>query len=336
MSKTKMLAFRIEEISGVDRPAQVGARVAIMKREDPAIGKRAVLTTATEGHTHLVQTYESLSGDTSWVDEHTHPWILNENGTIKVGEARGHSHEIDELTMTKKIPANPETAMPTKKPDDNAVTEAAKAHEEEIVKLTARAERAEKLATLSDDQKALIAKMDAEAQDGFLALEPEARVALVAKAAEENAVVYTAKDGTEYRKSDDARLVALAKSADDERAKRVATEDAAATVTLKAQADEFAHLPGTLETRMAILKGVNSLDEEPRKAALESLKAQDTELAEAFKRAGTSAAPSKDDPLEAIAKKLRDADPKLPKEQSVADALNTPEGAAAYAKSVGL
>lgn len=116
--KTIMRSLTIKELSGVDRPAQVGAKALIMKRADSsktvkkledmtpeaiaALVKRgmAVLTTATDGHTHLVmrEDYEGnkvVSGTTTWQDEHTHPWIEFDDGTVLIGEVAGHNHEAD-------------------------------------------------------------------------------------------------------------------------------------------------------------------------------------------------------------------------------------------------
>lgn len=341
MAKQIMKEFEIDEISAVDRPAQGGAKATIMKRHsrEHDTTKRAVLTTATDGHTHLVQTYESMSGDTSWVNDHSHPWILSENGIITLGEAVGHTHGIDELTMTKEVatPAETETAEMTTKDDKAVDVEAvAKANEAESEALVARAERAEKVATLNDAQKALFSKMDTEAQDAYLALDADGRQAEVTKAQDANAVVFTALDGTEYRKNDDPRLIKMAKSADEERTKRIDTEAKAKQADLEKRAAELEHIPGDLNVRVALLKGIESLPEADQAPALEALKAQDAALGVAFKRVGTAGTPTEADPLDAIAKRLRDEDPKLTPEAAMAKALTTPEGEAAYAKSVGL
>ena len=113
MTKSKrkrriMKEFRIDEISGVDRPAQTTATVAIMKRRtddnDDGIEKRALLTTATDGHTHLIidevgPAARAMGGRTDYVDSsdggrgHSHPWILDpDSGAITIGMAAGHVH----------------------------------------------------------------------------------------------------------------------------------------------------------------------------------------------------------------------------------------------------
>ena len=59
-------------------------------------------------------------------------------------------------------------------------------------------------------------------------------------------------------------------------------------------------------------------------------------MAKAFESRGTSAVPSSGNELNDIAKSIRTADPSLSVEQAMAKALDTPEGAAAYSKSLGI
>lgn len=63
--------------------------------------KRARLTTSADGHQHLVQDNEDVrSGETSWENDsqgrwHSHAFVRNEDGTIEVGVASGHSHDVE-------------------------------------------------------------------------------------------------------------------------------------------------------------------------------------------------------------------------------------------------
>jgi len=196
----------------------------------------------------------------------------------------------------------------------------------------ARVERAEAVAELSDAQRGIFKSLDEDAQTAFLALSPEQREGEVAKAADANAVVEVI-DGVEYRKSDDPRLIQLAKSAAAEKALRLESEARAAEGDLRKRAEALSGLPGTVEVRMSILKGIDALPEADRGPALEALSAQNEQMAKAFQSHGTTAVPSTVNELDAIAKRLRDADPSLSPEQAMAKALNTPEGAAAYDRS---
>lgn len=124
--KTIMRSLTIKELSGVDRPAQVGARALIMKRADDTdyrpddddeltpeyvadLMKRgkAALTSAIDGHTHLVlledfNEKEVVSGITTWQDEHQHPWILRDDGRIIIGTVDDHTHEVDVLSKVAR------------------------------------------------------------------------------------------------------------------------------------------------------------------------------------------------------------------------------------------
>lgn len=313
------------------------------------------------------------AGSTSWEDGHSHPWIMNtDTGAITIGMVNGHTHEINmngadgappgvidlspgtglakatdgmpDPSVASKSTSGDSTADPvgnvphevtmTEKNEKTVDTDQA-AVAKQLEEVTKRAERAEKVSELSDAQRGIFKSLDVEKQDEFLALTPEQRDAEVAKAAEANAVVFE-DQGVQYRKNDDPRLIALAKQAKLEREARVEAEKRASESDLRKRAEELQHIPGDVATRMNMLKGIDMLPEDQRGPALESLKAQDLALGEAFKRAGTSAVPSEVNPLDSIAKTLREADPSLTPEQAMAKALETPEGEAAYAKSLGL
>lgn len=105
--KKIMRTFKINEISGVDRPAQAPARALLMKRNDEptaeldkAMGGKAALTTSDMGHTHLVpledfEGEEMRSGLTSFAEGHDHPWVMGEDGTVTIGWMNDHTHTID-------------------------------------------------------------------------------------------------------------------------------------------------------------------------------------------------------------------------------------------------
>ena len=105
--KNRMVKFKMKELSAVDRPAQQGALVSIMKRDDgddegleKHCGRVPVLTSADEGHVHMIWLDDDRGGSTSWQtsegDEqgHSHPWIINPDGTLTIGEEDGHTHEV--------------------------------------------------------------------------------------------------------------------------------------------------------------------------------------------------------------------------------------------------
>ena len=105
MPKRKKLSrFAITEVSGVSRPAQENARVALFKSAD-VIDKAAPMTSEASGHRHEIlitgngQTGLSLAlgehtGDDG--EAHTHP-VVRVRGGWQIGMAAGHSHTLPAL-----------------------------------------------------------------------------------------------------------------------------------------------------------------------------------------------------------------------------------------------
>lgn len=120
--KTIMRAFKINEISAVDVPAQEGARMLLMKRNgsliDEPLEKGAVLLSSVDGHAHLIYCLDDSGGTTSYskspkdVNEndpgHSHPYVITADGKILIGEAEGHTHKIEAFGKS----------MPMRKEDD--------------------------------------------------------------------------------------------------------------------------------------------------------------------------------------------------------------------------
>lgn len=363
--KTVMKEFRLDEISAVDRPAQTGAVMTIMKRAAKGYGgpdgRMAMLADA-EGHTHTIDIDED-GGNTSYVNGegdddfgHSHPWIRTMDGRVIIGAAKGHTHEFVEELTSKSEDGAPGATEDSNDPGSQTADSVGKVQEgrmsdtndnkpadqidpavqKKLDEQAARAERAESIVALTKSQRDYFDGLEsAEKQDEFLALGKKDADAVVAKAAEANAVVYTAKDGTEYRKSDDSRMVRLAKEMDEEKEKREKMEEKAKKADLEKRASELKHLPGDDAARIAILKGIDSLPEAEQGPALAALKAQDAQLGKAFDRQGSSDDGSSNSGLEAIAKKFRDSDPTLTHDQAIAKALSTPEGEQAYIESRG-
>jgi hypothetical protein len=107
--RTIMESLRIDEISGVDRPAQEGARALLIKRaesEEDAFEKMLksaglYLTSDEKGHSHLVDITDE-GGTTSHNKAsgaefgHSHPWVKKNDGSIQIGMADGHGHDLME------------------------------------------------------------------------------------------------------------------------------------------------------------------------------------------------------------------------------------------------
>jgi len=368
-TKRIMRAFKLDEISAVTVPAQGAATMAIMKRAKP-VQKLAMLLTDVDGHSHLIYDIEEMAGTTSWsVDsngaDHNHPWMKDMEGNIIVGAAAGHTHKIvkkvlaavsvneygkSSFTIIDAEVADVDTTqetetMTTKTVEaqlEEAQAELAKAAETKAA-LEARIAKAESIASLTDVEKAHFDTLADADKDAFLAKSVADRSKDIAKAADADAVVYTARDGSEFRKSDDPRLIAMAKKMDadaEELAKAKAdAEDAAFT---KAAEGDYAGLPGEVAHRVALLKAVAGIEDEATRTAVETmLKAQASALEKATTTIGTSAtrptaesgpAVSKADANARLEKMAADyaEEHKITKEKAMGFVLDTEEGARLY------
>lgn len=372
--RTVMRTFKINEVSAVDVPAQEGARAVIMKRAEPQdLEKRIVLTNSTKGHAHLVDDkghdgatleggHTSHSTSTGKEFGHSHPWAFDQDGKVVIGEAEGHGHDVLETTEKRAISEDEQKKLAkeasdevgqqeepmTDKTQKNTGDVDVEAITAEKDKLAAQLVEANARGEMNDAQKAHFDGIDKALDDDkraeFLKASPAERQAVIdeiaKRADEEDKVVFTAKDGTEYRKSDDPRLTAMAKQ-NDEQAEtlKTATKRAEDADFTKRAETELNHLPGTIETRTALLKAAESIaDEGERKSAVEALHAQNTAMGVAFENAGVQVTeePTEDSAegkLEVLAKKHAE-DHKVTYEAAYAAVLETPEGGTLYAKSV--
>jgi len=336
-----MRVLKINEISGVDVPAQQGATAPIMKRhgaqdnsnhEQNLLAKKACLTTAVDGHSHILYmdhgNGELNAGETSWVNGHSHPWVRLPDGSIQIGEASGHSHDV--ATVGKQADANqPGDPEMSKTPEQIAAMEAELALTKSVNALPAD-QRAHYDALSEADRPAFLAKSDADRSNIVKQL------ADLAKSA--NAVVYKAKDGTEYTKSHDPLLVAMAKrldAQDDELAK--ANEKAKDAEYVK-RAGEIANLPGKQEDHIEMLKAIDGIkDEAARKRSIEALKAQSVALGNAFGESGdsfeTPEAADANEKLDQLAKNYMAKNVDLTEAQAMDAVLKTREGRELYAQA---
>ena len=190
MKRNIMRDFRIDEISGVDVPAQQGATVAVMKRADPSevkkYGNVMALTTESEGHQHGIETWGGycecegmkLSVDYSSDTEgnsHTHPLVSN---PLAIGASIGHTHDIDGSILNKNCKGGachgpPSKRTMTPRPTDEPTLE------------SVQAER---------DRLAAIVGLSAEERAHFDALPEEMRTSFLGKSAEGRRAEIVAKN----------------------------------------------------------------------------------------------------------------------------------------------
>lgn len=172
--------------------------------------------------------------------------------------------------------------------------EAAELIREATEEVTEKAEVTAIIAEMSDVEKSYYNGLSDEAKGEFLYASAEDRGVAITKATEDDAVVYIAKNGDEYRKSDDPRLIKMAKERDADRAEMLKRDIEIDNARLTKLAEtEYQNLAGDVETRVAIIKSVESIkDEEKRTAALTALKAQNAKLAKSFETVGHGGAPN--------------------------------------------
>lgn len=362
----KIADLRIDFLSPVDRPAQEGAQAVLLKRHEEGyqptkvvIAKNTpgVMTTGTDGHTHIVWLHGRIGETTLQVAEgsermHDHPWVLNPDGTITIGENDGHTHAVSPDAITaaliemQKRGDSPDDGQLKKEltmPEPKKTTKSTEELESTVASLTERLELQGIVAGMNDGEREHFASLDETAKREFVAKgadERKAEIDAIAKAAEvADPVVYTATDGTKIRKSDGAAMLSLTKRADaaDKRAE-VAEEKASSADLRKRADDELAYLPGTLDERTAMLKAVDSIeDEDERKAALKALKAGNAAMQKAFSTGGTSAGMGEDDEssaqgrLDSLVKRHAD-DNKVSEARAYDAVLKTAEGKALYAE----
>ena len=284
-------------------------------------------TSATDGHQHAISVsvyddemyltvhYARGSDDEAPGVGHDHQVIRNTDGTFTVTENAGHTHEIDgaeiqriitdrlmksgeelpeEGPLADFLAAVKEGENSTQPggdtmPDDTKELDALKA---QVASLTAVAALSgvhkAHYDTLGDSEKEAFVKMDAADRDKAIKAEEAAK-------ADADPVVYKCEaTGEEFRKSDDQRMVSMAKQMDEDRKETIRLQKKSADDDLTKRAeDDLSHFPGDLTVRKSILKAVDGIeDEDTRKAALDALKAQDAKLAPAFTTVGAGGTPA--------------------------------------------
>ena len=342
-------SFRIDEISGVDRPAQEGAKMILMKRaaDDDSteeLAKRVRLTSSDVGHAHIILDDTIDGGDTSWeVSEgaefsHKHGWMRRDDGSIVIGQSEGHSHSLVSTTKRQK----PSDLKPTG--EDMSKTVAELEAELATAKAANDATKAEgatykAIAELTDAEKAHYVSLDVPAKAEFLGKSAEQRAGVVSdiakNAADANPVVYTTDDGQKIRKSDGELAIAMSKKLDEEvRLRKAATHKAETAAFQKTADDDLGHMTGTDVVKVALLRAVASMPEEHREGATAMLKSNDLALSSAFAMGGTREAPAGGSPaaeMEALAQKYA-SERKVDIEKARLAVLDTAEGDAIYAK----
>ena len=316
--------IRIDEISLVKAGAHgAGTRIAIAKRADRTaapqepmtdIAKRApALTTVTNGHQHLVDDIESADGFTSYEKSpgseygHSHPFVRAADGSITVGAADGHAHDI----------ANPG--------DATMADDLAKSLTADLAKARAALATA---VTMPADQLAFAKRLQGAELEGYLAKSAEDRgkVATPIHKSERTGRVFYAGEES---------LAELAKDADTVHVELAKARGEAAIAVIAKAAAAIPHVKGA----GLLAKAVHLLPEAERAEALAALSTVDATIATITKTVGFGGNDATDPAspqaeLDAIAADIAKA-----KGVSIAKAadlaLDTPRGAQLYKQIEG-
>jgi hypothetical protein len=369
----RIVRFRLDEVSLVDKPAHTPARIAIMKRavDTPTvepIQKKMAMTSLTAGHAHtviMVQAHseglaELRAGQTSFADNHTHDWVMDDAGNIIFADAEGHTHGLSILitkvddgidndilaeSLLASLAPAPEqasdsaatggTEIQKMTPEEKAAFE--QAAQDKQTELTKRAVRAESIVKLSPEQRAHYDALPTNEQEDFLGNEDKDTI--LKNLTDADPVIYKSRDGDEFRKSDDQRLVKAAQRADKAEERVEKGEKLAKRAGFEKLAkEELGHLKGDDSAKADLLEGVDALPIEKREAVMAILKSKDAGMAKAFEQVGETGSDEGVDAeakLTALAKAHRESHKDLSPEQAYVAVLETPEGQELHAQLTG-
>lgn len=191
------------------------------------------------------------------------------------------------------------------------------------------------LAALTDVEKAYCLNLDDAGQEAFLKSNANDRANEMKKAADSNPVVYKSRDGVEYRKNDDSRLIALAKKNDELAAAADAFNLAKREKEIADIIEKYKSLPGDVDTVKELITAVYKSD---KSKDIYDLIAKWKELFdEGFEMVGVSDDDNSDADTEDAFYKARDAfkkqNPSIKTDaEATAKFLETSEGAVLYRK----
>ena len=368
-TKTKrrkiMVAFKLNEISAVDTPAQEGARMVLMKRHDETEKGYSdlvdVFTSSVDGHQHGIRVREGYDGECARIEvsyatgeeseSHDHQVMRGPDGGLVLSENAGHTHALDAdlvqqalLTMmigkVQETPVDPGGSaddVGTQSTEDAMTDKIAADHAAELQKRDATIANLQLVIGLSPEHRAYYDSLPLAKREDFLTSTDAAKAAFIEAAKAANPVVYTAADGTEYRKSDDPRLVKMAEERDADRKEAAAMRLETENVRFEKTADELLGLlPGEKAEKIALVRAVAKIDDEPTRAGVHKLLAAANKICTMAMTTIGKAAPvavdsaSAESVLQAEIRKLREADPNLSEAQATSKLMDTAAGQALY------
>lgn len=317
--KRKMVMTKLTAVALTARGANPEAHVTFFKSHkggETSVEKRTVLASMEALHTHavVIDDYAKMNkgGSTSWAgsegNQHTHDFVIENDGNVTIGANEGHLHfvekNVEQITKNglsdeqitdlglviefQKDDLAADNGGQQSGNEDNTMTDAEKAAKkaaDDLTLLKNQLALAVLMGSMNDAQKAHHASLDDAGKEVFLAKSVEERQAIVdtavKAAADDNAVVYKTRTGIEFRKSDDPRMVEMAKDNDLQAAQLAKSALALAdTEVTKRATDLFKHMSGDITAQTALLKAVDTIeDAEVQKSVMEILAKSDAGIA---------------------------------------------------------
>jgi hypothetical protein len=320
-----MTRFRVHELSGVDKPAQQGATVAIMKRafSDKERQEMADKGQALPDGSFPIATEEDLHNAIRAIGRAKDEAKAKAH-IIARAHAMGLSNSLPEGWVSKAQGAAMSTAAEIRKslglPDSASETEVYNAMAARVNKADAEKEEAEmaakkakdeaektkkdadmmmRKASMTDMEKDYCEGMSDDDMDKFMSKTKEERAKMMAEAKKADDTLTVA--GTTIRKSVvGAGPFAILKAQQDQITSLTAgleiQKAAAETATfMKRAQDEMPYLPGTLEERAAVLKSIEAMPEAVKATQMSILKAANATAKYAFEKLGKGSGPKDGD-----------------------------------------
>lgn len=253
--------------------------------------KTVAFTDSIDGHQHALVAYEydgeyrhfelSRAGDDERM--HSHEIMRTADGAFVISENMGHTHTI-------KTMAAPMMMAPMQKQG------AKKVEQSEILEVVRKA------LTLTAEQRGYYERLSDVERVAFLDKTPSERQTEFAEFQKSDPVVYTDESNTEYRASDDPRLVQKARQADQTAREVAELRKAAEGAVYKERARELGTLPGTEAEIVTLLKAIDAIeDQAAREKSIEILKSKAAANAPAFEPKGVAVTKA-DDGSEVVTK----------------------------------
>lgn len=299
-------AFKMFEISLVDRPAQEPATVSVVKSiRKVDLSKDVVLTSVDSGHQHVLSlddcgeywstSYATSSAETANDASHSHRVVVLD-GKVTIADNAGHGHSVtmpddwtppvrdsDEppqqpgvevVTVTASAPrAEPAQVPEQKLTDKNArdsvpnMTDAEiKALQDENSTLRAQLAKANKLVELTQPQREFYTRLDSISGPAFLAKSAAERQVEL-----DGSVIGKAADGVTYYRGQE-QLWSLVQSNESLKKSVEEQRQLVKAAEISKRADAYRAMPGDDPTRVAVVLAIDSIsDEKVRKAAFDML-----------------------------------------------------------------